>query len=207
MALSIFRDFEQGGAEWFEVRRGIVTASEFDAVLAKGRKAGEPSKTRRTYMYKLAGERLTGAPMEHYSNGYMERGHQMEDEARAWYELVTGSVVDRIAFVRCDIRQAGASPDGIVGTDGLIEIKTKAPHLQIEVLETGALPSEHIAQVQGLLWITGRAWVDFVSYFTGMPPFKIRVSRDEDFIAKLAAEVADFNAELAALVAKYREAA
>lgn len=204
MAISVFRDFEQGTPEWYEVRRGIVTASELDSVLAKG-KGTAPSKTRRTYLYKLAGERLTGQPMERYNNGYMERGHAMEDEARAWYELVTGCAVDRVAFIRCDDRQAGASPDGIVGADGLIEIKTKAPHLQLEVLESGVLPSEHVAQVQGLLWITGRSWVDFVSYFTGMPPFKLRVMRDDDFIAKLAVEVADFNAELAAIVAKYQE--
>lgn len=202
MSLEIFSDIEQLSEQWYAVRRGIPTASEFDSVQAKGVKGG-PSKTRTTYMYKLAGERLTELPMESYSNGYMERGRQMEDEARKWYEMVEGVDVERVGFVRCPDRRAGASPDGFVGEEGGVEIKTKAPHLQIAVLEAGKLPPEHVAQVQGTLWITGRKWIDFISYFTRMPPFKIRVYRDEAYIAALAVAVQEFNTELDALVRKY----
>lgn len=204
MSIIVFDSLEQGTEEWFQARMGMPTASEFQCLLAKGRGGGE-SKGRKTYLYKLAGERISGKPMEHYSNGYLERGHAMEDEARALYELTAECDVKRVGFVRNDLFRAGASPDGFVGDDGLIEIKTKAPHLQLELLESGELPGEHRAQCQGAMWVSGRQWVDFVSYFTGMPPFILRVDRDERYIAELAVAVKEFNEELDALVARYKQ--
>jgi hypothetical protein len=190
-------DCEQGSAEWFAARAGIPTASEFATVVAKGR-GGADSKTRRAYMMKLIGERLTGQPMESYSNVHMERGKVMEDEARDLYAMLRDCEPQRVGFMRRG--EAGASPDALIGTDGLLEIKTKAPHLQIETLLANRLPPDHIAQVQGQLWISGREWVDFVSYWPGLPLFVTRVPRDEQYIATLKVEVADFLAEMAGFI-------
>ena len=202
--ITIFDKLEQGSEEWFRARMGLPTSSEFQCLLAKGRGGGE-SKGRATYLRKLAGERLTGAPMEHYQNGYLERGHAMEDEARAWYELTTEADVKRIGFIRHDGFRAGASPDGLIGNDGLVEVKTKAPHLLLEALDGGEFPPEHKAQVQGALWLSGRQWCDLICYFTRMPVLKIRAVRDEPYIAALAVAVKEFNEELDALVARYKQ--
>ena len=200
-------DCEQGSDMWLRARCGIPTASRFDAVMAKGRAGGE-SKTRRSYMLDLLGERLTGQPMESYTNAHMERGKAMEAEARDLYAMVRGVEPKQVGFMRRG--SAGASPDSLIGTDGVLEIKTKLPRLQIEVLLANRLPPEHVAQVQGQLWISGRQWVDFVSYWPGLPLFVTRVHRDETYIATIAAEVAEFLAEMAAVTAQvenYRIAA
>lgn len=192
MELQVF-DCEQGSPEWFAARAGIPTASEFATVMAKGRGGGD-SKTRRTYMLKLIGERLTGKPMESYSNEHMERGKVMEAEARDLYAMVKDADPQRVGFMRRG--DAGASPDSLIGTDGLVEIKTKLPHLQIEVLLANRLPPEHVAQVQGQLWVSGRSWCDFVSYWPGLPLFVTRVHRDEIYIATIKAEVEEFLSEM-----------
>lgn len=206
MELKMF-DCPQGTPEWFQSRSGIPTASRFATVLASGR-GGAESKTRRKYLLQLAGERLTGQPMESYSNGHMERGKEMEAEARELYALVRDVEPVAVGFMRRG--DAGASPDALIGTDGLLEIKTKLPDLQIEVLLANRLPPEHVAQVQGQLWISCRQWCDFVSYSPGLPLFVTRVQRDDAYIAKLAVEVEAFNAELDDIVSQiktYRNAA
>ncbi|MHB1799329.1 MAG: lambda exonuclease family protein [Vulcanimicrobiaceae bacterium] len=198
--LQIF-DCEQGSPEWFECRRAIPTASRFKDVLAKGQ-----GLTRRKYLYTLAGEALTGEAAESFSNEHMERGHAMEDEARQQYAFQRDVDPERVGFMRRG--GVGCSPDSLIGVDGLLEIKTKLPHLHLEALESDRLPPEHVAQVQGQLWISGRQWCDFVSYWPKLPLFWIRVPRDDSYIATLAVEVEAFNAELAAIVRKYqREAA
>jgi hypothetical protein len=171
----------------------------FDTVMAKGRGGGD-SKTRRKYLCQLVGERLTGQPMESYTNVHMERGHAMEDEARDLYAMVSDCEPQRVGFMRRG--EAGASPDALIGTAGLLEVKTKLPHLQIEVLLGNRLPPDHVAQVQGQLWISGRDWLDFVSYWPGLPLFTIRVQRDEKYIATIKAEVDDFLAEMAGVISQ-----
>lgn len=197
--IEIYRG-EQGTDEWRQMRAGIPTASEFATVLASGRGGGE-SKTRRTYLLKLAGERLTGEPAESYSNAHMERGKAMESEARDAYAFMRDADYEQIGFIRSG--NAGCSPDGLIGDDGMVEIKTKLPHLQLEVLLANQLPAEHVAQCQGALWIAEREWLDFVSYWPKLPLFTIRVLRDEAYIARLAEAVAGFNAELDAIVQRF----
>lgn len=196
MTLQVF-DCEQGTPEWYAARLGIPTASEFDTVQAKGKGGGE-SKTRRTYMFKLAGERLTQQPMYSYSNDHMERGKEMEAEARDLYAMVSDVEPVRVGFLRNG--EAGASPDSLIGGNGLLEIKTKLAHLQLECLLDDVLPPEHKAQCQGQLWIAEREWLDFVSYWPGLPIFIKRVFRDEPYIKDMAFAVGMFNAELAQLV-------
>jgi hypothetical protein len=200
MDVQIF-DCEQGTPEWYAARLGIPTASEFDTVQAKGKGGGE-SKTRRTYLLKLAGEILTGEPMYSYNNDHMERGKVMEDEARELYGMVMDVEPMRVGFMRRG--DAGASPDSLIGDDGLLEIKTKLAHLQLDCILAGEVPSEHRAQCQGQLWISGRQWVDFVSYWPGLPLFVKRLYRDEMYIAKLRESVDSFNNELREIVASVK---
>lgn len=203
MAVEVF-DCEQGSPAWIACRLGIPTASEFDSILANG-KGGQPSKTRRTYMLKLIGERLTGEQMWSYNNEHMERGKVMEDEARDWYAFASDAEPRRVGFIRNGNK--GCSPDSLIGDTGMLEIKTKLAHLQADVLLSKELPSEHKAQVQGQLWIAEREWCDFVSYWPKMPPFRIRVYRDEDYIKHLAKMVDIFCNEMETLIAAIREAA
>lgn len=194
-------DCEQGSPEWFAARAGMPTASEFSTILASGRGGGD-SKMRRTYMRKLAGEIITGLPAESFSNGYMERGKAMEDEARRAYAFIADVDPQQVGFIVNGPK--GCSPDSLIGSDGALEIKTKAPHLLIDVLEADVLPPEHKAQCQGVLWVAEREWIDLAVYFTGMPLFVKRATRDEEYIRKLAAEVDAFNEELARVVEKVR---
>lgn len=193
----IIYDCEQNSHEWLEARRGIPTASRFSDVLAKGQ-----GITRKKYLRTLAGEILTGDVAESFSNAHTDRGHAMEGEARTMYAFAHDADPVLVGFMRRG--RVGASPDSLIDANGLLEIKTKLPHLQIEALEGNKLPSEHVAQVQGQLWVSGREFCDFVSYWPKLPLFCIRVERDEKYIATLAQEVADFIGELDALVARYQ---
>lgn len=195
--LQIF-EYEQGSPEWHEARRGVPTASCFADILAKGR-----GLTRSKYLRTLVGELLTGEVSESYSTEHMQRGRIMESEARIRYAFDRDADPQRIGFMYRKSVGAGCSPDSLLDNDGMLEIKTKLAHLQIEVLERGVLPPEHIAQVQGQLWISGRAWCDFVSYWPNLPMFITRVTRDEPYIKELAQAVAGFIVERDALVSKY----
>jgi hypothetical protein len=199
-------DCAQGSSEWFECRRGIVTASEFSTVQAKGKTAGTVSLTRQTYMRKLAGEIVTGEVADSYSNAHMERGKVMEDEARRFYAFDRDADPLRVGFVRNGNATGswGCSPDSLVGTDGGLEIKSALPHILIGYIEKGDFPPDHKAQVQGNIWTTEREWWDLIIYWTRMPPFIKRARRDEDYIANLAREVDRFNEELAALTERIR---
>lgn len=195
-------DMPQGTPEWFAVRRGLPTASCFATIMAKGRSGGD-SKTRQTYLYKLAGERLTGDPMDSFSNHHMERGHEMEPQARQLYAFMHDAEPQQVGFITNGPK--GCSPDSLVGNDGMLEIKTKLPHLMLAVHESGGFPSEHRAQCQGQLWVAEREWVDLVCYWPKLPPFIVREHRDEAFISQLSAAVDQFNDELETLVAKYSQ--
>lgn len=196
-------DFEQNSEDWRRARLGIPTASEFKVILAKG--GSKDAKTRRTYMFKLAGERITGEPRDDYSNHHMERGKEMEEEARNLYALISGTEPKRVGFIRSG--RAGCSPDSLIGANGMLEIKTKLAHLQIECLLDDVLPPEHKAQCQGQLWVAEREFVDFVSYWPGLPPFAKRVYRDEEYIKPLAAAVQTFNDELDEIVEQIQKKA
>jgi hypothetical protein len=195
-------DCPQGSDEWFRARMGIPTASEFHTVMAKGKGGGE-SKTRKTYLYKLAAEIVTGEPMEHFANQHTDRGHEMEPEARDLYAFKHDCEPQIVGFIRNGGK--GGSPDSIVGADGMVEIKTKLPHLQIECLLNDRVPPEHLAQCQGNLWVAEREWIDFVSYWPTLPLLTVRAHRDEEYIKTIAAAVDQFNDELAEVVERIRK--
>lgn len=187
----------QGSAEWFAARAGIPTASQFGTVMAKGE-----GKTRRTYMLKLAGELLTGDPMDSFTNKHMERGHEMEPEARRFYAFQNDVEPELVGFIRNG--KKGASPDSLVGEDGLLEIKTKLPHLLLDVILKDSFPAEHRAQCQGQLWIAEREWIDLVCYWPKMPAHIVRAYRDEPYIKQISEAVDQFNDELAEIVTRFK---
>lgn len=195
--IQIFEDLEQGSPEWFAARLGIPTASKFATVMAKGKEGGK-SLTRTDYLHRLAGEVLTGEPMETYKNDHMLRGREQEAEARDMYAFMKEADPLRVGFVRNG--NVGCSPDSLLGTDGGLEIKTCLPHIQIERLKADRLPPEHRHQVQGSIWLCERKYWDFVSYCPRLPLLVVRVERDDGFIAEIAGAVTKFNAELAEAV-------
>ena len=142
-----------------------------------------------------------GRPAEKYHNAYMARGHEQEEEARALYEVVTSATVDRVGFIKNE--EAGYSPDGLIDEDGLLEVKTMAGHILIEHAEADRVPPEHLPQIQGGLWVSGRAWLDFIGYCPGHELLQYRVARDDEYIEEtLAPAVKAFNQELRELVAR-----
>jgi putative phage-type endonuclease len=197
----IIRDVEQGTAEWLALRAGRVTASRFGDVLAKGQ-----GKVRRAYLLQLLAERLTGAPQPTYQNDAMAWGTEMEPRARASYELLTGREVEQVAMVIRD-DDVGCSPDGLVGADGAIEIKCPNTTTHLETVLSKTLPATYKPQVQGVLWVSGRSWLDFVSFDPRLPESAqievIRVERDEDYIARLESEVSAFVEELRGLEGRF----
>ncbi len=195
----------QGTPEWFQSRAGIPTASKFATVMAKG-KGKDPSVTRRKYMLTLLGERLTGEQEESYSNAHMERGKAMESEARDLFQFHTDYELTQVGFILNRKLGAGCSPDALIGDKGMLEIKTRLPHLQLELLLDKHLPSENKAQVHGQLWIAEREWVEYVSHWTKLPQFRLKVERDTTYIDQIAAAVKEFNEELDFLENQFRNA-
>lgn len=191
----------QGSEDWYACRLGIPTASMFATVMASGKGGGE-SLTRKTYLMKLAGEKLTGEPMENYSNGYMERGKDQEDEARQRYAFEQEVAPQIVGFLRRG--DMGCSPDSLIGDRGGLEIKTKAAHLHIEALLRDDIPPEHRAQLQGFLLVTERDWIDLGIYCRKLPLVTRRVVPDREYIANLKGEIDRFNDELAVLVERIR---
>ena len=194
---------EQGSEEWFNNRLCYATASNFHKILAKG--AG---KTRATYIQQLVVERLTGKPTDGHSSAHMDRGTEQEPFARLAYESATGNIVEETGFLKIDGKMIGGSPDGLIDDDGGCEIKSRLPHIQLETIKKGGYPSGNVAQVQGLLWITGRSWWDYVSYSQDLPEnlqlYIFRVQRDEEYIKNLHAEVNVFLTEVSALETQWR---
>lgn len=194
-------DCEQSSPEWYAARLGIPTASMFATVMAKG-KDGGASLTRKTYMHKLAGEIITGELMDSYSNEHMQRGKDMEAKARQTYAFIHGAQPQQVGFVVNG--RKGASPDSLLADTGMLEIKTKLPHLMIECILKDEFPAEHKAQCQGALWVAEREFIDIAVYWPKMPLFTKRATRDEDYIKKLSDAVDAFNEELDAVVERIR---
>lgn len=195
---------EQGSPEWYEARLGLVTASEFSTVMAKGVGGKGDSKGRRTYMLKLIGEKMTGEVQEGYTNGHMERGKIMEAEARDYYAFVQDVSPARVGFIKRG--RVGCSPDSLIDTAGLLEVKTRLPHLQLELILADRVPPEHLAQIHGQLWVAEREWCDFVSYWPKMPAFIKRVYRDDAYIKTIETAVNEFLSEMDELTERLRTA-
>lgn len=194
-------DVMQGTEEWQSLRCGIPTASNFEKIVTI---KGERSKQSEKYMYKLAGEVLSGIKQDNYQSQAMIIAIETEEEARDYYELINDVDVEQVGFCLDEEIGCGASPDGIVG-DGLLEIKCPLVTTHIEYFLDGKLPTTYIQQVQGQLMVTGKSYCDFMSYFPNIKPLIVRVERDEEFIEKLKIEIIQFNKELKDLIERIKK--
>jgi putative phage-type endonuclease len=189
----------QGTTDWFAIRLGKVTASRVADVIAKT-KTGY-STSRENYMAHLVVERLTQTKAESYTNAAMQWGTDQEPFARAAYEAAQGVMVEEVGFVpHPTIEWAGASPDGLVGNDGLVEIKCPNTATMIEALLTGKVPTKYFTQMQFQMACTGTKFCDYVVFDPRMPAkaqlFVTRVNRDDAYIAEIEAEIVKFLAEV-----------
>lgn len=195
----------QGTPEWFEQRRGKVTASRIADLMAKT-KSGY-STSRQNYLMQLLCERLTGKVEEGYKSTAMQRGNDLEAEARNWYQLETGESVKEVSFIdHPEINFAGASPDGLVGAEGLIEIKCPNTATHIETPRKKEPIDRYYKQMQWQMAVTGRKWCDFVSFDNRLPDnlayFCKRIPRDEAVIQEIEQEVQAFLLELDVTIAE-----
>jgi predicted phage-related endonuclease len=192
---------EQGTPEWLQARLGIPSASSYAKLVTT---TGKSSAQAEAYINQLVAERITGEPTVFHVTEPMTRGIELEPEARFRYEMETGNLVIQVGFLMHDTLQAGASPDGLVGENGGLEIKCPSAHTHVEYLRDGDLPIKYFQQVQGCLWISGRDWWDFMSYHPKMEPLIVRVFRDEEFIKALECAVIDAVKVIELLTIKFR---
>lgn len=191
--------FDQGTDGWLRQRAGKVTASRISDVMAKT-KSGY-SASRKNYLAQLLTERLTGAPAQSFTSAAMEHGINTEPQARDAYQFLTMDTVVETGFViHPDIEDAGASPDGLIGERGLIEIKCPNTATHIETLKSEKIADKYVKQMQWQMACTGRAWCDFMSFDPRLPEelqvWIKRVERDDEMIAEIESAVRDFLAEL-----------
>lgn len=207
-------DMEQRSEEWIKIRLGKVTASRIADVTAKTKTGW--SASRANYMAELLSERLTGEPRDTFTNAAMQWGTDMEPQARRVYAFMEGVEVQEVGFVpHPTIDMSGASPDGLVGDLGLVEIKCPNTATHIETLLGASIDAKYVKQMQWQMACTSRNWCDFVSFDPRLPErMQIHIQRvhaDGEMITELEADVREFLAELdakeAAILEKYGEAA
>ena len=198
----------QGSGAWLYERCGFITASRFRDVLDLT-KAGKPTAKRETYLWEVVIERVTGQPADHFSSAAMEWGSEQEQHSRMASEVAGGYMIEETGFLKHPtLPMVGGSPDGLIDEDGGWE--SKSPYNSRYHLETvlNGMPEEHMAQVQGLMWITGRAWWDFASYDPRMPEklrlYVQRIERNDEYINNMEKEIIAFSAEANAIVERLK---
>lgn len=201
----IIVDTVQGSEEWLKERAGKVSASNFNKIFtATGSKT--TGETRKSYLYQLAGERISGVPEETFKNEWMQRGNELEPEARARFEEEAKEFVVEVGMIYLDDRKTiSCSPDGLVGDDCGLELKCPKLSTHIGYLDAGRLPATYKPQVMGCMWITGRNAWSFMSYHPLVRPFLLAVAYDQKYISLLAEAVEEFNAEVEALVERLKQ--
>ena len=178
-------DLEQGSGRWIEARLGRPTASQFKRIVTP---TGKPSRSVDGYLAELLAEWCTGEAWTDVETEWTERGKVLEPEARLYYEFHVDAkepILECGIVYRDETRMVGGSPDALVGDHGLIEIKCPRAPKHIAWSAMDGCPAEHLLQCQGLLWITGRDWIDFMSYYPELPPFVARVEPDATIFAAL----------------------
>jgi len=191
--MQIHNDIEQGSDEWHTLRAGKATASCFHKILTG---TGKPSTQAKVYMETLLAEIMIGDAVSTWEgNKWTDRGTELEPDAICLYEMITKQSTEEVGFV--ENYGVGCSPDRLIGSDGGVEVKCPSAHVHIKYLLGNKVPSEHIPQVQGNIYVAKRKWYDFVSYHPEMPLLIIRSNRDEDYITKLSGALNNFNINLA----------
>lgn len=213
MPIEIHRDLMQGSEEWLAARRGILTASEMKLILTPTLKTADNDKTR-THLYELLAQRISGFVEPTYVGDDMLRGMDDEIYARmAYVEHI--APVEEAGFITNDRWgfKLGYSPDGLVGDDGLIEIKSRRQKFQVQtiidhvqVAQGQTIPADYVLQVQTGLMVSERHWLDFISYCGGLPMVVLRVYPDDKLQAAIESAAAEFEARLSAKQAEYTAA-
>ena len=192
--MKIIDSVEQGSEEWLQMRLGKITASRVEDIMSNGR-GGKPSVKSETYMIELIAEILSGQSKPFFVNDAMRWGTETEPQARAMYELMKDVDVKEVAFIELN-EFTGVSPDGLIGDDGLLEIKCPATHTQIKRALSDSYHSDYKAQIQMQLWVSGRKWCDFVSFDPRLnceASFLLeRVERDEEYIKEMESRIETF---------------
>ncbi len=192
--MRIIKDIQQGSQEWLDLRLGKITASRVADIMSNGR-GGKTSQKAESYMNELISEILTGSQAEFYINAAMEWGNECEPQARAMYELQNDVDVVEVAFIELN-DYVGVSPDGLVGEDGLLEIKCPTSKKQIDRALSDSYHADYKAQIQMQLWVSGRKWCDFVSFdprIKGSASYlQETVYRDEDYIKEMESRINNF---------------
>lgn len=181
---------EQGGDEWHLARLGKPTASRFSEIITPV--DGKKSKSYKKYIDELLGEKLAGEKDPFFKSGWMERGNELEAQARDTYSFLRDVEVTTTGIIFNDDLTIGASPDGLIGDNGGIEIKCVKSSTMIEYMTEDILPLTYKPQVMGNLWISEREYWDFIAYHPTMTMFIHRVYRDEEFIKKMATYLNEF---------------
>jgi len=196
-------DIIQGTPEWHDLRRGVLTSTAIKTLITPTGKLADNDKTR-AHVYEVAAQRITGRTEDTYLSFDMMRGHTDEILARDLYAKHYAPVTecgfitnDKLGFL------VGYSPDGLVGEDGLIEIKSAKAKIQVQRITDGVIPQEHYAQVQTGLWVTGRKWCDFISYSNGMKMMVVRVNADPDYHALIEQAAKAFEAKVSEVMMAY----
>lgn len=206
----IIDDIDQQGEEWFKLRAGIPTASEFHRIVQPN---GESSASRQDYLYELAGERIAGVKESGYTSWDMKKGIEREPEARLCYEHVTDDIVRQVGFVFMDEdRSIGCSPDGLIfDPDDLVnpvcglELRCGKMKVHVKQLLTEAFPLDKFQQIHGSMWVCGFHSWEFMAYHPGMPEFRLTVRRDYKFTSALEFEIEGFLEELDEVYKKLKE--
>lgn len=179
--MQIHKDIEQGSAAWYQLRAGKATASEFSKLVTA---TGKPSKSIGPYARLLAAEDVLERSLEQFGgNASTERGHELEPEARNYYEFTTSAKIEEVAFITNDEGTAGCSPDSLVNEDGLLEIKCPMEQKFMDCLAhtyEGNCPPDYWIQVQAQIFISGREWCDLLVYHPELPSKPLRVFPDKD---------------------------
>lgn len=191
----------QGSEAWHILRLGKPTASEFgNLVTPEGKvRSGEMPET---YLYEKLAESVTGKPLEEGQSWAMGQGAMLESEAIPFFTLAFDIPVRRMGFITTDDMKIGASPDGLIGTDGGLEVKCPLPQTHLKYLLRGTLPPQYVAQIQGSMWVTGRPYWYFMSYNRALPPLVLKVERDAEFQESLTLALKAFLAKMDAANAK-----
>ena len=204
MTLHVYEDLEQGSDEWLAARRGIITASAMSKLLTPtGRVASNDYS--RAFTLELAAERITGESEFVFVNADMQRGNEVEPLARGLYAQHFGRTVDQVGFMVEDkwgVR-IGYSPDGLVGADGLIEVKGPRAKKHLKTIVEDQVPAEHMAQIQCGLLVSGRLWCDFITYFGGMAMYAIRVHADPKWADAIVSAATEFERAVTEITSTY----
>lgn len=206
MTITVHTDVYQGTPEWYALRCGILTASEMDEIVTPSNLQPANNDKTRKHLYNLMAQRITKHVEQGYVSFDMMRGDADEIEARQLYND-NYAPVEQAGFITNDKWgfTIGYSPDGMVGEDGLIEIKSRAPKFQLETIIADVVPNEFMIQLQVGMMVTERPWIDFVSYCGGLPMYTKRVLSDDGFQSLLLAAAAKFYERMDELTISFAE--